>query len=129
LTAVGDDKDEIQLGSVQVTDLTRLRAEETAEGKTNITNSTLVSRVQLSHATTVEFLRHFWNNFLSGDPSQAAGITKLVTSLRNSLTRLEDVITEVPESERESVRKSLAPLIASVERALSKYDEAVNNAK
>lgn len=128
-SAVGESKDEIQAASTQVNDLSRQRAQEAAEGRSALSDTVLVSRVQLSHATTVEFLRHFWTNFLSGDASQAASVNKLATNLRNSLDRLEAVVTEAPEADRERVRRSLAPLVSSVQRALSRYDEAVASAK
>lgn len=62
--------------------------------------------VQLVHATTNEFLRHFWSAFLSGDEKRAADITKLVTGLGNSKGRIEAIAkTADEEKEVERVRK------------------------
>jgi transcription initiation factor TFIIH subunit 1 len=52
------------------------------------------------HATSHEFLHHFWLAFLSGDPSRAKEITNMVTSLRNSKDRIA-AIAEQAETERE----------------------------
>lgn len=59
--------------------------------------------VQLVHATTNEFLRHFWSAFLSGDEKRAADITKLVTGLGNSKGRIE-AIAKTADEEKEVER-------------------------
>ncbi|RPB17374.1 hypothetical protein P167DRAFT_499111, partial [Morchella conica CCBAS932] len=59
--------------------------------------------VTLVHATTNEFLRHFWLAFLSGDEKRAGDITKLVASLGNSKARIE-AIAAMADKEREEER-------------------------
>lgn len=59
--------------------------------------------VTLVHATTNEFLRHFWLAFLSGDERRAGDITKLVASLGNSKGRIE-AIAATADSERDEER-------------------------
>ncbi|KAG0636101.1 hypothetical protein HOY80DRAFT_891926 [Tuber brumale] len=62
--------------------------------------------VTLVHATTNEFLRHFWLAFLSGDEKRAGDIIKLVNSLKNSKERISSIAkTADEERELERVRK------------------------
>ncbi|PWW79333.1 hypothetical protein C7212DRAFT_355364 [Tuber magnatum] len=62
--------------------------------------------VTLVHATTNEFLRHFWLAFLSGDEKRAGDITKLVNSLRNSKERIASIAKTADEEwELERARK------------------------
>ncbi|CAZ85586.1 unnamed protein product [Tuber melanosporum] len=62
--------------------------------------------VTLVHATTNEFLRHFWLAFLSGDEKRAGDIVKLVNSLKNSKERIASIAkTADEERELEKVRK------------------------
>lgn len=53
--------------------------------------------VSLVHATTNEFLHHFWLAFLSGDEKRAGDIAKLVTSLQNSKERIETIAAGADE--------------------------------
>ncbi|KAI5837406.1 hypothetical protein DFP73DRAFT_600975 [Morchella snyderi] len=59
--------------------------------------------VALVHATTTEFLRHFWRAFLSGDERRAGDITTLVASLGNSRARIE-AIADAADRERDEER-------------------------
>jgi len=66
--------------------------------------------VQSVHATTNEFLHHFWLAFLSGDDKRAKDINNMVCSLRKSRERIEAVaITaeEQKEVERAKRKKDL----------------------
>ena len=67
-------------------------------------------RLSLTHATTTEFLNHFWGAFLSGDPSQADKIRSLVETLNRSMDRIKAVASDA-EAERaekvEALRKSI----------------------
>ncbi|KAL1957811.1 hypothetical protein VTO42DRAFT_5529 [Malbranchea cinnamomea] len=58
-------------------------------------------RVVLTHATTTEFLRQFWNAFLSGNPDRAGEITSLVESLNRAMDRIKAVSDEA-EAERQA---------------------------
>jgi transcription initiation factor TFIIH subunit 1 len=48
----------------------------------------LFDRLTLTHATTTEFLHHFWLVFLSGDPDRAVELAKMVETLDRALDRI-----------------------------------------
>lgn len=56
--------------------------------------------VQSVHATTTEFLRHFWLAFLSGDEKRLKEINTMVASLKNSKARIE-AVAQTAEQQRE----------------------------
>ena len=60
----------------------------------------IFDRLSLTHATTTEFLQHFWSAFLSGDPSRADEIGKLLETLNRAMERIKAVATDA-ESERQ----------------------------
>lgn len=65
----------------------------------------------LTHATTTEFLHHFWLAFLSGDEKRAADLQALVSSLRRSGERVEAVAKQAEEErEKEKERRKQAAL-------------------
>ncbi|KAF8427416.1 hypothetical protein EV426DRAFT_589928 [Tirmania nivea] len=65
----------------------------------------------LTHATTTEFLHHFWLAFLSGDEKRAADLQTLVGSLRRSGDRVEAVAKQAEEErEKEKERRKQAAL-------------------
>jgi len=57
-------------------------------------------QVQSVHATTNEFLHHFWLAFLSGDEKRAKDINSMVASLKNSKERIA-AIAKTAEEEKE----------------------------
>lgn len=59
-------------------------------------------RLSLTHATTTEFLSHFWSTFLSGNPALAPQLSGLVESLNRALDRI-NAVAEEAEREREKV--------------------------
>ncbi|PHH76091.1 hypothetical protein CDD82_4139 [Ophiocordyceps australis] len=61
----------------------------------------MTEKCTLAHATTIEFLRQFWNAFLSGDANRALELQYLAQSLSQSATRLAAVADEA-EVEREA---------------------------
>ncbi|EXJ78441.1 hypothetical protein A1O1_08841 [Capronia coronata CBS 617.96] len=63
-------------------------------------STAIYDRLTLTHATTIEFLRQFWNAFLSGDASRASQVASLVESLNRALDRI-NVIAEDAEKERQ----------------------------
>ena len=67
-------------------------------------------RLSLTHATTTEFLHHFWMAFLSGDASRAEEIKRLAESLSRAMDRI-NAVAEDAEAERmeqvEKLRQSL----------------------
>lgn len=80
----------------QITDAIRERsAQLTIAGGTSPHSalpSKIYSQVQMVHATSNEFLHHFWIAFLSGDASRAKDITKMAESLRNSKDRMAAIV-------------------------------------
>ena len=65
----------------------------------------LFERVTLTHATTTEFLHHFWTVFLSGDASRAHEVVGLVESLRRALRRMEAVMTDANEDRLRQIER------------------------
>ena len=63
-------------------------------------STAVFDRLSLTHATTTEFLQHFWSVFLSGDPSRADEIGKLFESLNRAMDRIRAVATDA-EAERQ----------------------------
>ena len=61
---------------------------------------TIFDRLSLTHATTTEFLQHFWSAFLSGDAARADEIGKLVETLDRAMDRIR-AVAEDAEKERE----------------------------
>jgi transcription initiation factor TFIIH subunit 1 len=59
----------------------------------------IFERLTLTHATTTEFLHHFWLAFLSGDPARAEEIAKLVETLSRAMDRAK-VVADDAEVER-----------------------------
>lgn len=62
----------------------------------------LFDRLTLTHATTTEFLHHFWAVFLCGDPDRAGELAKLVETLERALDRINAVAADA-EMERNEV--------------------------
>ncbi|KAI9883058.1 MAG: hypothetical protein M1823_005183 [Watsoniomyces obsoletus] len=65
----------------------------------------LFDRVTLTHATTTEFLHHFWMVFLSGDPNRAEEVAALAESLDRAMTRVEAVIKDADEERGKEVER------------------------
>lgn len=72
----------------------------------------LKDKCKLTNATTNEFLKQFWNAFLSGDPDRAQELGYHVDSLRRSMTRItaiadeaEQVRNKLIEEERKKIRE------------------------
>lgn len=72
----------------------------------------LKDKCRLTNATTNEFLKQFWNAFLSGDPDRAQELGYHVDSLRRSMTRITAIADEADqlrvkliEEERKKIRE------------------------
>ena len=70
----------------------------------------LFERLSLTHATTTEFLHHFWLVFLSGDPERAADIAKLVESLDRAMARFKAVADDAEIELQQEVEKKRAEI-------------------
>jgi transcription initiation factor TFIIH subunit 1 len=68
-------------------------------------SQSLFDRLTLTHATTIEFLHHFWMAFLSGDPDRAEELSKLVETLERARDRINAVATEATEERNGIIRK------------------------
>lgn len=71
---------------------------------------TLFDRLSLTHATTTEFLHHFWAAFLSGDAERAGEVAKLVESLSRAMDRIRAVADDAEKeraAEIERVRRQV----------------------
>lgn len=59
----------------------------------------LFDRISLTHATTTEFLQHFWSAFLSGDANRAGDLAKLLETLDRAMDRIQ-AVADAAEQER-----------------------------
>jgi transcription initiation factor TFIIH subunit 1 len=92
-------------------------------------NTQLLESLRITHATSVEFLRHFWLHFNSGDPSQASNVNNLYNSLLKSLERVKGAIEEIKDDRSKNLAQAhFAPLKQSLEVAISKYQDEVQTA-
>lgn len=79
----------------------------------------IYERLVLTHATTLEFLRQFWNAFLSGDPSRTGEIASLVESLNRALDRINAIATDA-QKERDEKLKGLDAQAAQIYKQTGK---------
>ena len=77
-------------------------------------SAAIFDRLTLTHATTTEFLQHFWSAFLSGDPARADEIGRLDETLGRSLTRI-DAVEKDAEAERQNEVDQLKRKIRDLE--------------
>lgn len=56
-------------------------------------------QLRLTHATSAEFLRHFWDSFLSGDPKRAGDARAMAESLKRSLQRIEQISVSAQDTQ------------------------------
>ncbi|MCJ1365493.1 RNA polymerase II transcription factor B subunit 1 [Acarospora aff. strigata] len=91
----------------------RSQTEDTASSSTSSPSSTstsglsstLFDRLSLTHATTTEFLHHFWLAFLSGDAERAGELAKLVESLNRAMDRIKAVADDAEQERMREVDK------------------------
>lgn len=73
----------------------------------------LAEKAKLTNGTTTEFLKHFWDAFLSGDPDRAQELGYHVESLKRSAMRIKAIADEAEALRRakiEEERRRLADL-------------------
>ncbi|KAF6224658.1 hypothetical protein HO173_012899 [Letharia columbiana] len=100
-------------------------------------SAAIFDRLSLTHATTTEFLQHFWSAFLSGDPNRADEIGKLFETLNRAMDRIKAVATDA-EAERQkgyreveeaggakAVNQLLTPTVKAIEVATKQYKKAL----
>lgn len=92
-----------------LTGLTRSRAEQYGHSSDENTPmgipKDLKDKCKLTNATTNEFLKQFWNAFLSGDPDRAQELGYHVDSLRRSMTRITAIADEAEQLRNKSIEE------------------------
>lgn len=68
-------------------------------------SQSLFDRLTLTHATTTEFLHHFWTIFLSGDADRAGELGKLVETLDRALDRINAVAADADKERGEVIQE------------------------
>ncbi|KAK6503906.1 RNA polymerase II transcription factor B subunit 1 [Arthrobotrys conoides] len=123
-------------------------------GNISIPDPQIWDQLLLTHATSTEFLRHFWGAFFSGDPKKMVDIRNMASSLTRSLERIEFIATSAEEKEKLSnetgrgdpdrkrskgsnrilngrgyalVKKVIAPQENAIKTALAKYQQALQS--
>lgn len=130
LNDVGRNSDEIKEANGQIFELIRLRARESSvntDPEQILHDSKLLDQAQICHATSIEFLRHFWIHFQSGDAAQAPSIIKMVTSLKKSLERVDAVVNSAQlQADNERLQKMMQPLVVSINLAIDRYNKVLS---
>lgn len=115
----------------------------------------LTEKAKLTSGTTTEFLSHFWDAFLSGDPNRAQELAYHVESLKRSAMRIEAIAVEAEQARkqmasdqraramaykqatgqrlapkdicggREAMLTLLGPSLSALQRALTLYEAAL----
>lgn len=65
----------------------------------------IFDRLTLTHATTTEFLHHFWVIFLSGDPDRAGELAKMVETLERAMDRINAVAADAEKERTEFINR------------------------
>lgn len=76
----------------------------------------IYDRLTLTHATTIEFLRQFWDAFLSGNASRANEVASLVESLDRALDRINIIAADAEKERQTEIKKKQQELQARYER-------------
>lgn len=85
----------------------------------------ILEQLRITHATSVEFLRHFWLHFSSGDPSQVSTVRTLYNSLVKSQERVNAALEAISdEKTREQSTHYMHPLNDSLAMAIMRYQQA-----
>lgn len=72
----------------------------------------LTEKAKLTNGTTTEFLKHFWDAFLSGDPNRAQELSYHVESLKRSATRIEAIADEAEKGRIARAGEQRAKILA-----------------
>lgn len=87
-----------------------------------------LEQLRITHATSVEFLRHFWLHFSSGDPSQASTVRSLYNSLVKSKERISTSLNAINENDQKLKAVAyLKPLEKSLDSAIQRYRKALED--
>lgn len=75
----------------------------------------LTEKAKLTSGTTTEFLRHFWDAFLSGDPDRAQELGYHVESLKRSVIRIQAMADEAEQVRKAQVMEQRAAITAHLQ--------------
>ena len=100
----GADQEHFSRATRHIFDALRQRRLQTGLTKEpNPLPSEVLSIVEITHATTNEFLSQFWHAFLSGDPDRALEVAALKETLEKSTARIDAVAEKAEEGRREAI--------------------------
>ena len=88
----------------------------------------LFDRVSLTHATTTEFLHHFWTVFLSGDPDRANEVGRLAESLDRAMDRISAVAHDAEDeraAEVEEKKKEIRDIYQATGKKMKLKSDAI----
>lgn len=96
-------------------------------------SSAIFARLSLTHATSTEFLQHFWSAFLSGDGTRAEDIGSNFETLNRCMDRINAVATDAEAERQREVDKWKKQVRDYFERTGKKrkvdYDSIAGGAK
>ncbi|CAK7197755.1 RNA polymerase II transcription factor B subunit 1 [Sporothrix eucalyptigena] len=83
----------------------QLYGDSTDESTTMGIPAETAQKAFITNATTTEFLKQFWNAFLSGDPDRAQELAYHVESLARSMDRIEAVAEEAEQARNKAIEE------------------------
>ena len=83
-------------------------------------STSIFDRLCLTHATTTEFLHHFWLAFLSGDAARADEIARLMETLDRAMDRIKAVASDAEAERTKEVDKAKKQIREHYERTQKK---------
>ena len=76
----------------------------------------ITRKAYITNATTTEFLKQFWNAFLSGEPARAQELAYHVEALRKSMLRIDAVADEAHQARDKTIAKKKDEIRAHYQR-------------
>lgn len=93
----------------------------------------IFDRLSLTHATTTEFLQHFWSAFLSGDSARADELGQLLETLNRAMERIKAVANDAEADRQKEIDKHKTKVQVEIERSKKQrrynYDTWAGGAK
>lgn len=91
--------------------------------------SEILNAVEITHATTNEFLSQFWYAFLSGDPDRAMEIAALKETLEKSTERMKAVADKAEEERKKAIEIQKEKMLKALERKRQQGDMTKKKAR
>lgn len=88
-------------------------------------STAIFDRLSMTHATTTEFLQHFWSVFLSGDASRAEELGNMVETLDRAMDRIKAVANDAEaerKAEQDGMRKQYREYVERTKRKVRQPD-------